>query len=72
MNSMRKNKRTDPMIQNLILFLNDVIAHEPERGVVKQMDCPICGGMNSVRYTRSTYNGHLHARCDACAMNVTE
>lgn len=72
MNNKLRNKESDLMFQNLILFMNEIIAHDPERGVVKRMDCPICGGGNSVRYIRSTYNGHLHANCDACSMNLTE
>ena len=72
MTNKRKNRVTDQMFENLLLFMNEVMEHNPERGVVKQMDCPICGGVKSVQYTSSTYNGHIHARCKACAMNIME
>lgn len=26
--------------------------------------CPVCGKDASLQYSRSGYNGHVHARCD--------
>jgi hypothetical protein len=31
------------------------------RGVIA---CPVCGKPEGLRFTRSGYNGHIHARCD--------
>ena len=30
------------------------------RGVI---DCPACGAVKSLTYSRSGYNGHIHAKC---------
>lgn len=27
------------------------------------IDCPCCGGAKTLRFTRSGYNGHIHAAC---------
>lgn len=27
------------------------------------IDCPKCGAVKALRFTRSGYNGHIHARC---------
>jgi hypothetical protein len=27
------------------------------------IDCPICSGENTLKFDRSGYNGHIHARC---------
>ena len=27
------------------------------------IDCPVCGGVKTLRYSRAGYNGHIHARC---------
>ncbi len=32
-------------------------------GVSGKIDCPICGGSLSLRFSRSGYNGHIHAAC---------
>lgn len=28
-----------------------------------QIDCPICEGLSSLHFSRSGYNGHIHAKC---------
>jgi len=32
------------------------------------IDCPACGGVNTLCFTRAGYNGHIHAQCatDGC------
>lgn len=32
-------------------------------GAQGQIDCPVCNGVKSLRYTRAGYNGHVHAAC---------
>lgn len=32
-------------------------------GSAGRIDCPICGVKESLRFTRSGYNGHIHAAC---------
>ena len=32
-------------------------------GSAGAINCPVCGGNESLRFTRSGYNGHIHARC---------
>lgn len=27
------------------------------------IDCPVCGGQKSLRFSRAGYNGHIHAGC---------
>ena len=40
-----------------------------DRGVEHTAPCP-CGG--TIHAIRSTYNGHLHARCDKCKSTLME
>ncbi len=37
----------------------------PGQGII---DCPACGGTECLSFSRSSYNGHIHARCatDGC------
>lgn len=27
------------------------------------IDCPVCGGKQTLRFSRAGYNGHIHAKC---------
>jgi hypothetical protein len=45
----------------------DALGGPWQRGMKTQsgeIDCPICGKTKTLRYSRSGYNGHIHARCD--------
>jgi hypothetical protein len=33
------------------------------KGSAGEIDCPVCGAAKSLRFTRSGYNGHIHAAC---------
>ncbi len=37
-------------------------------GATGAIDCPVCGGVGALRFSRAGYNGHIHARCqtDGC------
>lgn len=39
--------------------------HEKKKGVgsVGKIDCPICSAKESLSYSCSGYNGHIHASC---------
>lgn len=39
---------------------------------VETMDCFICEGKGTVRYTRSKFNGHKSGECTACGMRFIE
>lgn len=32
-------------------------------GSTGTIDCPVCGGAGTLRFSRSGYNGHVHAHC---------
>ena len=32
-------------------------------GVSGKIDCPVCGGAQSLSFSRAGYNGHIHAAC---------
>lgn len=32
-------------------------------GAVGEIDCPACGALKSLAFSRSGYNGHIHAAC---------
>jgi len=34
-----------------------------DHGKEGQIDCPVCRNDETLRFTRSGYNGHIHARC---------
>src|SRR5574341_1202629 len=29
------------------------------------INCPVCGGVKTLRFSRAGYNGHIHARCNS-------
>ena len=60
------------MLIQAITFMSAVLKQNPKRGIIGTMDCPLCKTKGSVSYTRSTYNGHLHAGCSACSVGVME
>jgi len=37
-------------------------------GIGGAIDCPVCGGEGTLAFSRSGYNGHIHASCktDGC------
>lgn len=37
-------------------------------GGAGRIDCPACGGHETLGFTRAAYNGHIHAACktDGC------
>lgn len=37
-----------------------------------RMDCPSCGGENTLVGARARSNGHFHGRCTACGCVVME
>lgn len=72
MKNRKSMEAMDQSLINLISFINDVMARDPERGVVKRADCPICGGIQSLKYGRSISIGHLRAKCRECGLNLME
>jgi len=46
-----------------------VIPKFKERGVPHKVKC-LCGG--TITAIRSTYNGHLHVKCDKCKFTLME
>ena len=54
-------------------FLPDALTKEwskPPEEV--RMDCPSCGGENTLVGARARSNGHFHGRCTACGCVVME
>lgn len=37
--------------------------HVPGRDFQGVIDCPCCGTVGALHYTRSGYNGHIHGQC---------
>ena len=42
------------------------------RGEMKAMDCPLCGGKQTLFFSRNDYNGHLSAACYSCRVSIRE
>lgn len=54
-------------------FIKDERAKEWEQPQkVERMDCPVCGGKDTMEFTRSKYNGHKHGCCTACGTKFME
>lgn len=39
---------------------------------IHRMDCFSCGGKDTLEYTVSRYNGHMHGHCKKCGMRFME
>ena len=44
-------------------------AAQPEE---ERMDCPCCGGHDTMVGTRARINGHFHGRCTQCGARMME
>ena len=67
---MKADEIEDKEIKDFLKFLevaNDIVK---EKGKEYQLKCPLCRG-NAKAY-KSTYNGHLWAKCEKCDMNIIE
>ena len=64
-----KMKQSDTYIAPSLLEFLAAIPDFDERGIEHTAPCP-CGG--TIHAIRSTYNGHLHARCDKCKAALIE
>lgn len=54
---------TDEMIARTIGARNAIVAHINDGGGDRgTVECPVCKGV--LRYIRSSYNGHIHAKCE--------
>lgn len=51
-------------------FLEKLIEQDVKKGETTTFECPICGG--EVTASRSEYNGHIHANCSKCGINLME
>jgi len=57
------------MEQNINVARRAIVAHlgGPWKSGMKDeygaMDCPVCSSEGSLRFSRSGYNGHIHAWC---------
>lgn len=59
----------DNDIVKALIFLNRA-SEKLENGKSKKFICPLCGG--NAKATRSSYNGHLWAKCDSCGESIRE
>jgi len=54
-------------------FIKDARAEEWSKPPkVEYMDCFLCGGKNTVEFTRAQSNGHRHGHCTVCGMSFME
>ena len=54
-------------------FLPDALTEELSKPPEEvRMDCPSCGGENTLVGARARSNGHFHGRCTACGCVVME
>lgn len=59
---------TDEVYEQMVTFLKAL--NEAERDGKKEFVCPLCGGIVVMRKAES--NGHVHAYCNKCFMEVHE
>ena len=55
-------------MENIILFLSAL--QEAVEADKRAFVCPICGG--TVKWARTSENGHIHAGCDSCGIMCAE
>lgn len=59
-----------PRIEKMTKFYDAASESCAKPGESSTFSCPICGGVAIAK--RSSYNGHIHARCSQCGMAVEE
>ena len=73
---MRSEGETDMKkyfdFQDMMKLIYAIIEASPRRGTKGKMNCPVCGGINSVLYARNLLNGRYSARCTECGINYSE
>lgn len=61
---------TDDEIEKFLAFLGSATSTIEQRGKTFEWKCPICGGKAVGGKARS--NGHIHAKCNDCNMEVMQ
>ena len=72
MSKKNATKRIDQKFQAFISLIEDITINDPERGIEKRRDCPICDGVESLHYFSAASNGHIHAYCESCFMRIVQ
>ena len=62
----KKDSKRDYMIKASLKLDDALKKANPVAGVIQFMDCPICGGKQTINYTRTKYNGHISGDCSSC------
>ena len=62
----KKEIETDNMMKTALKISAALKKVNPVAGVIQFMDCPICGGKQTLNYTRTKYNGHISGDCSSC------
>ena len=66
------NNVIDQKLQDFISLIEDIAENDPDRGIEKQRNCPICEGVKSLHYIRAASNGHIHAYCESCSIRIMQ
>lgn len=67
---MKADEIEDKEIEDFLEFFEIANDTVKERGKEYKFECPVCKGV--AEGFKSTYNGHLWAKCEKCNMNVIE
>ena len=72
MTQERKVTDMEELTQKVNDFIIALCRLNIPRGGSGRMDCPACGGKETVWYGRTDYNGHIHAGCSACGLSMMQ
>ena len=65
---MKSKEELEKLNKEVCMFLD--AQDKAEQKGEHEFTCPLCGG--KAYWSRSSYNNHLHAKCNGCDMVIME
>ena len=66
------DKEVEELLRGSVVLFKEVQQIRPVPGKTYSVDCPFCNAADSMDFSLSTLNNHLHARCSVCMAAVMQ
>ena len=66
------DKEVEDLLRGSVVLFKEVQQIKPVPGKTYSVDCPFCNAADSMDFSLSTLNNHLHARCSVCMAAVMQ
>jgi len=66
------DKEVEDLLRGAMVLFKEVQQISPELGKNYSVDCPFCNAIDSMDFSLSPLNSHLHARCSVCLAAIMQ